>query len=422
MCNKGIDIFDPNCPFFNDICYPFESEYNTDIPLKERRKEMFQNVSLCDTGCTYKGYDCKTNIVKCECKIKEIITIEETEVSVPFFKELLDSTNIAIIKCYKLLFDINNYPGNIGFFLLASLIIFSLACMIVYYCSSKDILYAKIGNESKDNPPQHNEKNSTTFELDIPSSDRSKNVSNKNLLFDSTFHSNINDSFEPEEKEDIDDLPYTKALRVDHRNLIKMNWDIALSKIELIQIVFFSGAFDLITLNLSVYILSFGLDFTLNALLFSDDVISKTHKNQGKSDYTVTFMLSLLSNLIGNVLSSAFIRLTAFNFAYEEISQEIKNKEDFLSNCTKIIRVINRKIVLYYILEIILLLFFIYYDTIFCILYHCSQMNWFIDCITGVVLSLIYSVGISIMIAMLRYCSLHCRYRALYNVSRYINK
>ena len=79
MCNKGIDIFDPNCPFFNDICYPFESEYNTDIPLKERRKEMFQNVSLCDTGCTYKGYDCKTNIVKCECKIKEIITIEETE-------------------------------------------------------------------------------------------------------------------------------------------------------------------------------------------------------------------------------------------------------------------------------------------------------------------------------------------------------
>ena len=108
-----------------------------------------------------------------------------------------------------------------------------------------------------------------------------------------------------------------------------MNWDIALSKIELIQIVFFSGAFALITLNLSVYILSFGLDFTLNALLFSDDVISKTHKNQGKSDYTVTFMLSLLSNLIGNVLSSAFIRLTAFNFAYEEISQEIKTKKIF---------------------------------------------------------------------------------------------
>ena len=32
MCNKGIDIFDPNCPFFNDICYPFESEYNVGEP------------------------------------------------------------------------------------------------------------------------------------------------------------------------------------------------------------------------------------------------------------------------------------------------------------------------------------------------------------------------------------------------------
>ena len=79
-------------------------------------------------------------------------------------------------------------------------------------------------------------------------------------------------------------------------------------------------------------------------------------------------MLSMLSNLIGNVLSSAFIRLTAFNFAYEEISQEIKNKEDFLSNCTKIIRVINRKIVLYYILEIILLLF-LYIMILYFVLY-----------------------------------------------------
>ena len=352
MCDQGIDIFNPDSPFFNDICFPFASVFGTDIPLKDRRSTIFQNVSLCDSGCKYKSYDCETGKVSCDCSIKEEVSLaEDTDVPTPIYEQLLDSTNIIIVKCYKLLLDINNYQENIGFWLIMSLIVLSILCLVLYYKTSKNHLYSKIVQASPNIKNENSNFHKNPFDLDtIPSSERSiKSQSNKTLIANSTVNNILTDSlFEiDEKKEDINDLPYTKALRVDHRNLFKMNLDIIFTKIELIQIIFFSGAFDLITLNLSVYILSFGLDFTLNALLFSDDVISKTHKNQGKSDYTVTFMLSMLSNLIGNVLSSLFIRLTTFNFAYEEISQEIKNKEDFLSNCTKIIHDINRKIVLH---------------------------------------------------------------------------
>ena len=35
MASQGIDIFNPEDPFFNDICYPYTTNSSTDIPLKD---------------------------------------------------------------------------------------------------------------------------------------------------------------------------------------------------------------------------------------------------------------------------------------------------------------------------------------------------------------------------------------------------
>ena len=47
----GIDIFDIQDKFFNDICNPY-SDSNNDIILQDRINYIFQNYSLCDEGCT----------------------------------------------------------------------------------------------------------------------------------------------------------------------------------------------------------------------------------------------------------------------------------------------------------------------------------------------------------------------------------
>ena len=66
---NGINIFDPNDPVYNDICHPFAND-KSDLPLKDRRDALYQNVSLCETGCQMEGIDFKMKTVECSCDIK----------------------------------------------------------------------------------------------------------------------------------------------------------------------------------------------------------------------------------------------------------------------------------------------------------------------------------------------------------------
>ena len=57
--------------YYNDICYPYTTEMNTDIILNDRRIEKIKNnLSLCENKCYYKEYNYNTNKVSCECYIK----------------------------------------------------------------------------------------------------------------------------------------------------------------------------------------------------------------------------------------------------------------------------------------------------------------------------------------------------------------
>ena len=104
----GIDIFDSKNSFFNDLCYPF-SISNSDIILKDRVLDIYQNYSLCDNNCEYEKIDIENMSVICSCQIKSEIN---TQVSPPVFSEIVQDTfkdsNIGVIRCYKLVFNFDN--------------------------------------------------------------------------------------------------------------------------------------------------------------------------------------------------------------------------------------------------------------------------------------------------------------------------
>ena len=47
---EGIDMFDSTDSFFNDFCYPYYNENGDDVIMSDRRKNYFQNESLCSSG------------------------------------------------------------------------------------------------------------------------------------------------------------------------------------------------------------------------------------------------------------------------------------------------------------------------------------------------------------------------------------
>ena len=200
-----------------------------------------------------------------------------------------------------------------------------------------------------------------------------------------------------------------------------MIYDNCVSKLDLITITIFPGKFDIISISISLYILSMALDFTMNSLLFSDDVVSDNYHNEGDMSFLTSTLLSIISNVISSIISIIFVSLTNFVIYFEALDEEHLNEDVYIVLCNRILHYTQRKLVLYFILEFIFFIFFWYYVTLFCIVYHNNQVNWIVDCITGIGISLLYSFGVAFIISTLRYISLKWNIQKLYNVSNYFN-
>ena len=121
----GIDIFDNQHPFFNDICFPYVNNVS-DIILKDRVLDIFQNFSLCDNGCDYEQIDIDSMIVICSCQVKNKINFEISE---PVFGTIIEDafkdSNFGVLFCYNLVFSLDYKTKNIGFWISLSLIKYS---------------------------------------------------------------------------------------------------------------------------------------------------------------------------------------------------------------------------------------------------------------------------------------------------------
>lgn len=58
---KGFNVLDPTEPFFNDMYYPYISDDGFDIPISDRRTDVFQNITLCEPNCHLSDINYETN-------------------------------------------------------------------------------------------------------------------------------------------------------------------------------------------------------------------------------------------------------------------------------------------------------------------------------------------------------------------------
>ena len=66
-----IDKYNKSSGFYNDICYTYTSEFDTDESLKDRRNDYNnKNLSICEEGCDFTEYNSVTKKVKCSCFTK----------------------------------------------------------------------------------------------------------------------------------------------------------------------------------------------------------------------------------------------------------------------------------------------------------------------------------------------------------------
>jgi hypothetical protein len=223
---------------------------------------------------------------------------------------------------------------------------------------------------------------------------------------------------EKEKIEDFNNLPYTKAIIVDKRNIIQIFFSFIIEKLELVSILLSSSQLRIIFYV--EYIIALLFNFFFNALLYSDEVISNKYHNNGKLDFIVSLTLSILSNIITSILFY-FIKYSRGIEEKINLILELRYKTHFYRNFKKLLLFLRIKFIFFYISQLIIFGLCIYYLVIFCILYAKSQKSLLVNYFYSLIESIITSFAIALIILITRKIGLCCPNKEFYNVSKYIN-
>ena len=191
----GINIFNIDEKFFNDICFHYENEKGDVVP-EDRIHFFYQNYSLCEKGC--KLYDINLTLFEYTCECSESIRNEESnkenkkptdddeDLHEEFtsstitqeFSNIFFETNFEVIRCFGILLTFKIFSHNIGSMITIILILIQFIASLFLFKHTKELrryIFKDI-IKYKGNPPL---KKAKTL---IDKKNKNNNNMNENLI------------------------------------------------------------------------------------------------------------------------------------------------------------------------------------------------------------------------------------------------
>lgn len=453
LSELGIDIYDSQDDFFNELCYSFTSDNNTDVILNDRQTDYFRNVSFCEDNCEYSGIDLTNKKVNCSCQAKtEILSTETVKTFAKQFKNTLSNSNFKVIKCAGKVFSIDIFTNNVGNYFMISMILFNVSCLLFYIIygidNLKKTMYLSLFGNVIGNPPNKSDLtnnikmqthsghfSSTNFVIVMKPTIRKKitynNIIEKNTSFtnsaelksshDLTDIHNDSSTFTQNPKYDkyeINYIKYDEAIKYDKRTKMSMFLSILVLKHPLIYAFFINDKYTIKSISISMFIISEQMSLAFNALFYTDGYISNQYKHEGNIDILASLPKSIYSSLFSIVLSIIFGFLTSSKSILMKILLFSDQKEK--DNLNKVLRCIRIKLAFYFTLIFIFSLFFWYYVTAFCAVYKNSQIGWLIGAVISIALGLLTPVAMSLIVFIFRVIGIEKKSECSYKVSNFL--
>ena len=165
--------------------------FKNDIILKDRIKEIFQNFSVCNEGCSYDKIDLGNKTIQCDCEVKYNLSINESSLNLEKLDEIDVDSNFYLVKCYKLVFSFNGKLKNLGFWIFTFLVGLHIPFLLIYFCKGIEPIRKYIlnemekfgyltGAENVNNKKNNKYKNSSLNPENPPKNKKSKNKIKRN--------------------------------------------------------------------------------------------------------------------------------------------------------------------------------------------------------------------------------------------------
>ena len=196
--------------------------------------------------------------------------------------------------------------------------------------------------------------------------------------------------------QEINTLKYEDALKIDKRTYFQYYWSL-LKKKHLILFTFYpANDYNLFAIKVSLFLLSFGLYFTINGFFFSDDTMHKLYEDKGKYNIVYRIPQILFSTIISAIINVLLKQLSLTEANILTLKQETDSKK-LLEKSKAIKRCLRLKFLIYFILSVVFMAFFWYFISCFCAVYTNTQIVLIKDTLVSYALSMVYPFGLNLL-------------------------
>ena len=208
--------------------------------------------------------------------------------------------------------------------------------------------------------------------------------------------------------QELNTLDYIIAIKLDKRSYFQYYWSLLKKKQLILFVIIPANDYNLFSLKLALFLLSFSLYFTINGFFFSDETMHKIHEDNGAFDIIYQIPQILYSSLISSIINMILKTLSLSEKNILAIKQE-KDIKFAINKSKKIENYITIKFILFFLLSNILLLFFWYFISCFCAVYINTQIILIEDTLISFGLSMMYPFGLNLLPGMLRIPALRAK-------------
>ena len=445
-------IHNPNSNFYNDKCYPYTSEFGTDLCMYDRKNNYNKNYyALCEKNCEYEEYNKETKRVKCKCETKTEfpklpnIKLDKNEL-LHQFVDVIKHSNFFLFKCYKRVFSSEGQKKNSGSYINIIMTAGIIFCSIFFGIKGYHLYKMNIKsmmNQNSENMQQgsqeiiigfnnaniDNKEDNQKNEIISNNSNNKNNTNNVKSIKNSNISNNADyspyksdlkvKSTKPYNDFEINNLKYINALEKDKRTFLQSYISLIKTK-QLIYYTFFLGNdYNSKIIKICLFIFSLCLEYIVGAFFFHDGTMHQIYVDRG--DYNFIYQLP---NTIYSFLISYFITklLSCFILSEEKISKIIENNISQIDTKSNNLFDISKcKLSIFFVLITLFHLLFWYYLSAFCAVYKNTQVALILNTIQSIFDSLVtYPVIICFILCIMRRCALKAANKDkefLYNLS-----
>ena len=450
ISNDELYKHNPNSNYYKDKCNSFYNEKNVDMTLYDRKKEYNdKNLALCPNNCNYINYNNETKKVLCECEPlfnSSLITLDKIfnrEKLLHNFKNIKKYINIGVIKCYKIIMNFKRLKNNIGSYIILFIVLIYVIGLILFLIKGYKLLNEKIDNIKIDNKIQNKTKNSKInnypikrnigINKQIKNKQNKKIIKNKNLNTNNTsinkFKLQKNNKSLNLEKKDKNKIKYSDteliifdysiAQKNDKMGYVKCYFSLIKTRHPLLSSFISNHDYNSMSIKICLLFFNFALNFTINALFFTDETMHKIIEDEGIFNFVYNLPITIYSTIISFVINFIIKKLALSQKSILEIRKK-KNSKDMEKFAKKTKINLKIKFIFFFIISFILLSAFWFYITCFCAIYIKTQIYLIKDTLISFSLYLVTPFLIYLFVCIIRTKSLNKPGQCLYNISQYL--